>query len=112
MQLEVHSVRASASPSTIDQLVLTASDSACTALVAQDPHHPPRTHTSLGQPPSILTGRLPCTLSTRSHGVPHVPQRPSANDGVEDVTALTLVEHHGYSPRPFSTRPLMPLVVR
>ena len=40
MQLEVHSVRASASPSTIDQLVLTASVSACTALVAQDPHQP------------------------------------------------------------------------
>ena len=26
------------------------------------------------------------------------------NDGVVDVAALTLVEHHGYSPRSFSTR--------
>jgi hypothetical protein len=38
----------------------------------------PRTHTSLGQPPSIFTGRFPSTLTTRSHGVPHVPQRHSA----------------------------------
>jgi hypothetical protein len=41
-------------------------------------HQSPRTQTSLGQPPSILTGRFPSTFTTRFHGVPHVPQRPSA----------------------------------
>jgi hypothetical protein len=41
-------------------------------------HQSPRTHTPLGQPPSIFSGRFPSTFTTRSHGVPHVPQRPSA----------------------------------
>src|SRR5450755_2253549 len=41
-------------------------------------HQSPRTHTSLGQPPSIFSGRFPSTFTTRSHGVPQVPHRPSA----------------------------------
>jgi hypothetical protein len=54
----------------------------------------PRTHTSLGQPPSILTGRLPSTFTTPSWRA----ARSTAalrNDGVEDVAAFALVEHHG-----------------
>jgi hypothetical protein len=48
----------------------------------------------LGQPPSIFTGRLP---STFNYTVPRCPTRSTAalrDDGVENVAAFTLVEHH------------------
>jgi hypothetical protein len=62
---------------------------------SRHPHQSPRTHTSLGQPPSILTGRLPSTFTTRSHGVPHVPQRPSAT-----MASRMSLPHPGRTPSP------------
>ena len=64
-------------------------------------HQSPRTHTSLAQPPSTLTGRLPSILNTSAQGFPHAGQQPIATMGVEDLTAVTLIEHHGLKRYPF-----------
>src|SRR5580700_3860043 len=47
-------------------------------LNAVEAHQSPRTHTSLGQPPSTLTGRLPSVLNTLVQGVRQAMQQPFA----------------------------------